>query len=140
VIAPRAPLWSRVHLGVVAVGSCWGVALLVIATVATTKARRLGHEIAWLDLAVIGSVVAGAAQMALLVLGRQRVAQRRRRLLALLVEPIVTVADPDAPDLVVVDGGTWVHRADCRLAREKRSRPAPVDTSGMPCVVCGGAR
>ncbi|MBW8826039.1 MAG: hypothetical protein JF603_06795 [Acidobacteria bacterium] len=147
----RQPLWLPGDVALLSSLNLVAAALLVAAAWATTATDDLSLRVAWVNLGVVGLLVAGAGNVLWLLAGRRAIGERRAEL---LVAPSEVGADDDAtaptralatmaapPDrLVSVARATLFHRDDCPLVQGKpvtagiRSRH---ERAGRrPCGVC----
>ena len=122
-------------LGVFLIGAAWwGV----------SGTAALDAQVGWANVGVLGVVAAGAGNVNWLLSGRRAVGERRRRLLADVVEtPVVANApgvEGDGSALVAAEEMTRFHRAGCALAVGKATSAATRaehDREGRrPCGVC----
>jgi hypothetical protein len=120
-----------------------GAVLIVVAYLGAADEARLDDQFGWLNLGVVGLLVAGVGAGALLLAGRRAIGLRRLRLLrdaasSTNAAPIAR-GDHD-PSLVWLPGSSLVHRLDCQLVRGKDVDE--LDATGIrqlalrPCEVC----
>jgi hypothetical protein len=99
-----------------------GAVLIVVAYLEAADEARLDDQLGWVNLGVVGLLVAGVGAGALLLAGRRAIGLRRLRLLRDAAPP--TTAAPMArgdhgPLLVWLPGSSLVHRPGCQLVRGK---------------------
>lgn len=140
----RAEPWAPGDVIATALGIGLGLLLLLVGYFGAAGKEQLDDEIAWLNVAVLGVIAAGAAELAWLLSGRRRVSRLRDRVVdvygSALTAPLAPAAisiRPAPGDWVVLEGATWRHRADCVLAAGKDSRPARQGDTTETCSVCG---
>jgi hypothetical protein len=123
-----------------------GVAFLLASAVATTATEDLSARVAWINLGVVGLLVAGAGNTFWLLAGRRAVGERRAMLLADGgPRPGELGADGEAEAattrLVALRGATRFHRPDCPLVSGKTvttaARARHEQAGRRPCGVCG---
>jgi hypothetical protein len=118
-----------------------GLLLIIVAADGSRGADALADQIGWLNLAVVGLVVAAAADGGLLLFARRAVGRRR-----LVVAPDVVFTPSDAThrtngSWVWVPGTSRAHHTDCPLAQGKRTET--VDAARIRaqalrrCEICG---
>jgi hypothetical protein len=128
-----------------------GMLLIVVAWFEASGAASQDAQILWLDVGIVGVIVAGAGNVLWLLTGRRAVGELRRALTPALMArfsqptaqagPAASAADPR--QLVTGADMTRYHRADCLLVAGKELRAAPEETHrarGLrPCQVCRSA-
>ena len=125
-LQPREGLWRSVHLRALIVADLAAVALLASAWTGSRHAHTLGHQIVWMNLAVLALVVYALSNGTFLFLGRKRAGARRR---VLLPEPFATGETPSRGDRWVWLPGTMrAHRPGCAFI------------AGKPVIVASDAR
>lgn len=139
-----AGLWRPPEL--IALYASTGVASGMVAAswIGVADATTVADQVRWLNLSVVGAVVAGLSNVLFLVLGRRRVGQRRGRLLP---EPVdVELVTDDATlatdrRLVLASGMTHFHRSTCQLVANKDVSADGAEAHELagrrPCAVCG---
>ena len=119
------------QLAVVLVGNSVGLTLMVTAWWTTSGARSIPHQIAWLNIGIVGLILGGSSNLFWLGDGR-RVLRRERSAFPLAV-PRPAAAGPHE-QLVTVAGTLRYHRLGCVLVRGKA---VTVSTgTGPACEVC----
>jgi hypothetical protein len=97
-----------------------GGALLVLSWYGASGSAQLGTAMAWLNVGVLGLVVAGTGNVVWLVYGQRAVRTRQRALLdgvSPLVMPAATIDLTD--ERVAVPGARRAHRPSCPLVAGK---------------------
>ncbi|MCU1692605.1 MAG: hypothetical protein JWM64_1696 [Frankiales bacterium] len=132
--------WSAATIGVVSVLHVVALGLLLSAWFGASTRALPDEQIPWLNLGVVGIMVAGAANVVWLLVARRAVAGRARAASARIhtVLPEVDAAPPvvlrATEDLVVAAGQQTAHVATCPLVRGKQ---ADLVTTPLPaCRVC----
>ena len=128
----RPPLWVPGDVVLLYGLNILCVALLLGSAWATTAAEDLSARVAWVNLGVLGLLVAGVGNTFWLLAGRRAVGRRRTRLLA-APDPDVVAAPTDAHQpapvqLVALGAASRFHRDGCALV------------VGKPVVVASRAR
>jgi hypothetical protein len=139
-LAPiAASCWSRAARVALAAVTAASAGLLAVAYFGADAQGSLNRQVAWLNLAVVASVVSASAQVIFLVNGRRAVRGLQR---AVLDRRTGAGGPPAARNLpggasreaVTVAGTAWAHRPPCQLVAGKPLLPAG---SGLaPCPVC----
>jgi hypothetical protein len=130
-------MWGPSRLTVAAVGNNVGLALIVTAWWTTSGARSIPHQLAWLNIGVVGLILAGVSNLAWLGEGRRVLRRERSSVLAPAVPiaptgssatlvPMKTIAtrvgssSPGSAEQMVSAPGTLrYHRPGCVLVRGK---------------------
>lgn len=130
--------WSRATRRRVLVAMVCSLFALTSAYAGASAEDSLSEQAFWLDLAVLGSIVAGSAQAIWLVQGRRSVSQLRRHALRTMTRSVVPSGEaaPSDADYVTVAAAPWVHRPSCLLAFGKDTQPALDRSADAPCPVC----
>jgi small ligand-binding sensory domain FIST len=142
-VAARPLPWSRVHVLALWALLIAGGVVLFVGWWGTSGTSRLSRQVLWLNVAVVGVLVAGAGVVIWLATGRRAVGRRR---LGLLHDP-ATVTELDAPaftahcrELVATVNMTRYHRADCSFVSGKAVRSASGAehrrAGRQPCGMC----
>lgn len=134
--------WTRAQAR--AVGACDLVAALLVgaAWIAARHEDSLQDQVPWLNLAVVGLLVATVANGFLFLLARQAVGHRR---LELLPDIVVRVRPAPAPAAggpsLWLSGTARVHVEGCPMVVGKPAKPitaARIRSKGLlPCEICG---
>jgi hypothetical protein len=98
-----------------------GAVLIVVAYLGAADEARLDDQFGWVNLGVVGLLIAGVGAGALLLVGRRAIGLRRVRLLrdaAQRATHVAATVDRDAL-LVWLPGSSLVHRPNCQLVRGK---------------------
>jgi hypothetical protein len=118
-----------------------GAATLLICWWWSANTARLGTQVAWVDVAVIGLLVAAGGNIMILLNGRKRVGLRIRVLIA-------PSASPSPRSRIEQNGSgieptvrgsqmTWYHRRTCALVSGKGVHAYDLDSSeAEPCPIC----
>jgi hypothetical protein len=134
--------WTLGQVRVVLALGLLGAALIVVAYLGSADEAHLEDQLGWVNLGVVGLLVAGVGAGALLLAGRRAVGLRRLRLLH-DPAPRAVQASPTSdrvPLLVWLPGSSLVHRPECQLVRGKDVDE--LDATGIlqlalrPCEVC----
>lgn len=149
------PIWGPRRLAVAFVGNSVGLTVIVTAWWATSGARSVPHQLAWLNVGVAGLILAGLSD--LFWLGEGRRVLRRERISAFppavpltptglpaTVVPMKAGARSATPgsdgQLVTVAGTLRYHRPGCVLVRGKAvtvsAGTGPSQGSLRACEVC----
>lgn len=113
-----------------------GAAAVVASWLVASASVSVGSQVAWLNVAICGLVVAAVAACLWLMRVRGRIGQRRRALVALEpVELAVPIRHIAAGPLVRAAGMLRVHHADCPLVAGKQVEPARRG-DGESCGMC----
>jgi hypothetical protein len=134
--------WTSGQIRLVVGLGLLGAALVVVAYLRAADEARLEDQLAWVNLGVIGLLVAGTGAGASLLAGRRAIGLRRLRLLH---DPVpratpTPAAVDEAVQRVWVPGSSLVHRPGCQLVLGKDADE--VDPGGArqlhlrPCAVC----
>ena len=148
------PIWGPRRLMVALAGNGVGLTLIAMAWWATSGARSIPHQLAWLNIGVAGLILAGVST--LFWFGHGRRVLRRERISSL--PPAVPLAPTDSPatvvplkarvrsaargsheGLVAVAGTVRYHRPGCVLVRGKVTVSAGTGRSRgsiRACEVC----
>lgn len=118
-----------------------GLALIGLSWYGVSGTGSLSEQEGWLDLAVVGLVVAVVASCLWLLEGRRAIGLRHE-VICLVAAPPEPVSGglPSAASLVTAPGMRYYHRSDCLLAAGKPVRA--VDSSEVartrlwPCGIC----
>jgi hypothetical protein len=118
-----------------------GVVFVVVAWIGASGERRLSLQVAWVNLAVVGSAVAAAGQASWLLQGRRAVGVRRHQVLPDRERPRRPAARPTArvaaTRVVALAGSGRYHRPDCLLVAGKDLDDVDATRDGLqPCEVC----
>jgi hypothetical protein len=139
--------WSSEHFTFLLVANALAVVLIAAGWYQASGALAFRTQLSWLELCIVGLLIAGAANALWLLRGRQAVALGRMQVLSArqraelfpLAAPVVSLATAPAPMAAMwVAGTVRYHRPDCVLVVGKDARPLAVDeTSGLsPCEAC----
>ena len=137
--------WSEQALIVWALLSGIGVALLVAGWVFVRNESVYADQVAGINMAIAGILVAGASAIPMLLAGRRAVGVRRLAVLGDLrgmpaQASAVTSDDSTSQNLVGCEGLRRFHRAGCTLAQGRNwsaaSRPEHERAGRVPCGVC----
>jgi hypothetical protein len=127
------------------VGACLlngvGAATLLISWWSSANTSRLGTQVAWIDVAVIGLLIAGGGNIIILLDGRKRVGLRIRGLIAPSVSPSprsrIEQNGSGIEPTVRAPGMTWYHRPTCSLVSGKGvDAYDPASGGAEPCPIC----
>jgi len=140
---PTVP-WRADDVVVLYVTTFVGAVLLLIAWWGASGTTRLGAQVAWVNLGVVGIIVAGTGNAVWLLHGNRAVGNRQHDLLgdfegADLVEAEAAVSDEADDVLVAGPRMTRYHRASCPLVAGKDVRPASRsahEKRRRPCGMC----
>ena len=143
----RSRLWQPGDVVLLYALNLLGVTLLLASAWATTATQDVSVRVAWVNLGVIGLLVAGTGNTFWLLAGRRAVGERRVRLLAAPDPDVVEVVDvssnghrPATSKLVALRGGSRFHRAGCALVEGKPAltgtRSRHEGAGRRPCGVC----
>ncbi|MEW6471480.1 MAG: hypothetical protein AB1679_04340 [Actinomycetota bacterium] len=131
--------WSRPARVWLVVVTASAAGLLAVAAIGAGAQDRLDRQLAWLNLAIVASIVSAGAQLLFLlhgwrsVAGLRRVVVDRRR----AAREDWVVYEPARPnDLITVPGTPWWHRPSCLLVGDKPTVPAGRGSAQVPCPVC----
>ena len=121
-----------------------GIGAWITGTWLASGDASLSDQIGPADVAVLGLVVFGAANVGWLMRGRRAVGTRMRTQMARLnVGDVVSLADLDvesSSEFVAVAGLVHFHRPDCHMVRgrtvEQASQSWFVETGRRSCGVC----
>ena len=149
VAAPASPWNAKQRLTLVVLLAV-GVVGLMAGYTGTSGTLRVGHQVAWVDLAGAALLVSGAGVVLFLTAGRRAVGRRRLSLFGNVVEAEVAAGElasaPSAADLVSAPTMTKYHRADCSFVAGKPGLAVATAVNHekigkRPCGVClpGGA-
>jgi hypothetical protein len=139
------PLWPQPTLIMWAFLSGIGVALVVLGWAQVRGESVYADQVAGINMAVAGVVVAGAGTIPMLLAGRRAVVLRRLAVLgdlrAMPVRASVGVSgDPTSPSLVGGEGLRHFHRAGCTMAQGRNwsaaSRQEHERAGRVACGVC----
>ncbi len=137
--------WQVAHLLVWYVGAAAGLVVILVAWWGASGTTRLPTLITWVDVAVVGVVVSGMANLVWLLEGRRAVGERRY---AVLGDPDLTagaaqrtVADLGGElSLVAAEAMTRYHRAACPAVAGRHVAAASRDdhesVGRSPCGIC----
>jgi hypothetical protein len=143
--AGPAPLWSGRSRTLVVGLSGVGVALMTIGWARVSDESNVNTQIAWLNVAVSGLLVAGLGNAMWLLRGHRSVTRLRSALLPPTFGAAAIGRDDDAVsferrELVAAAGMTRYHRADCLLAAGKpvgvADRAVHEADGRRPCQTC----
>ena len=139
--ASRPTPWTSAQVRVVAACDVGAAALVLAAALVASDQDSLGDQIVWIDLAVLGLLLAVVAHAALFLSARRAVGQRRLRLLPDLDRRGAPTSTSPEGLQVWLTGTTRVHRAGCPMVSGKPAKPitpARVRSKGLHrCEVCG---
>jgi hypothetical protein len=138
-----AQLWQPADVVLLYGLNLLGIALVLASAWATTATDDMSTRVAWVNLGVVGVLVAGVGNTFWLMTGRRAVGERRARLLAVPAStggPSVNGDGPERVQLVALQGGSRFHRQTCPLVDGKSvvvSSRARHEREGLaPCGVC----
>jgi hypothetical protein len=140
----RGPeVWTRGQLVLLAALNAVGAVALLVAVARARSLDDLGDQLTWINVGVVGLVLALFANGTFVVLGRRVVGQYRRRLLP----DALAAVDPadhrthDGELLLWVPGTNRVHRPTCLFVLGKEAEaltPAEGDRRRLlACEACG---
>jgi hypothetical protein len=141
--APTSVPWTGAQLRAALVANAIGVVLIVVAQIGTGGTPTLGHQVGWLNLAILGLVVAGIADGALLFFGRRAIGRRRLLVIPDEAEEVSTVRVNEGQESiwVWVPGTSRAHQHDCPLVSGKDTETvdaAAIRSKSLQlCEVCG---
>jgi hypothetical protein len=140
--ARREAPWTTAQARVVT--ACDLVAALVVAGAATSARHQgsLQDQITWIDLAVVGLLLAVVANGTLFLVGRRAVGGRRLDVLPDAVAPVTATRPPTAEGRWWwLPGTTRAHVAGCQLIAGKAAQEVSADRIRserlVRCEVCG---
>jgi hypothetical protein len=119
-----------------------GVLLIVVAEIGSQRTDALMHQIGWLNLAVLGLVVASAADGGLLFFARRAIGRRR---LVLVPDIARGISVDETKDRVMgpwvwVQGTQRAHQTGCPLIEGKRTESVDSEqirsASLRRCEIC----
>ncbi|MGQ0625100.1 MAG: hypothetical protein ACT4PP_10700 [Sporichthyaceae bacterium] len=121
-----------------------GLILFVVGTVIVNDETVYDDQVPAINIAIIGTVLACAAGISMLVIGRRTLSARRVAVLGVVpaMRSAAALATGPASSVVLVggEGLTHYHRADCPLAAgrswEPMSRADHERAGRKPCGVC----
>jgi hypothetical protein len=125
-----------------------GVALIVVSQYITAGKDNFGGQFGYLDLAVLGLIVAGVGHMLFLLRGRRDIGNRYQRLFgtssSIALQEVLAIEDfkPRMTSAELVGGSTLhlFHRADCPMARGRGWKAMMKDdhlkVGREPCPIC----
>jgi hypothetical protein len=135
--------WSNDYRIRLIIANALGVVLIGIGWYQARGLSSVRTEISWLELSIVGLVIAGTANALWLLRGRQVVTLARVAVFADIPRRQTTAAADHAHTqvtdvLVWAQGMTRFHRPDCLLVVNKRfQRLTDTDTESLnPCEVC----
>ena len=139
---PRAPApWTGAQARVVGACDVVAVLLVVAAWYAARQEDSLQAQVPWLNLAVVGLLVATVANGFLFLLARRAVGQRRLEVLPDVIARLRPIVPPTIGPRLWVAGTTRVHVDGCQMIAGKPAKPitdARVRSKGLlPCEICG---
>jgi hypothetical protein len=142
-IERRQPLWLPSDVALLAALNLVAGALLVASAWATTATDDLSVRVAWVNLGVLGLLVAGTGNALWLLAGRRAIGERRADLMDVPViegdDTSVVLAQPSTR-LVSVARASHFHRDDCALVRGKTvtaaARSRHERAGRTPCGIC----
>ena len=121
------------------------VSIIGVAWYGASGQGRLSQQTAWLNLAVVGIVVAGGGNLMWMARGRRSVGERRRALLTewdTSVRASSTAAPkhraPVGGALVRAAGMRFAHAPDCPLVAGKVTTPVAAGEGAPRCTICNG--
>lgn len=133
-------LWSRTSRRVMLIGQLCGVLIGGFGVAGAAAQHSISRQIFWINLTVIGAVIAGCAQAFWLLEGRRSVSLLRRRAVTHLRDaataPLTAPSVTTRLGAVVVAGGRSYHAPDCVLVQGKPLLPFEGDHSFRRCSVC----
>ena len=132
------PLWSRPARQLTVSGQAIGIVLGVIGYVGTHGQHSIERQIVWLNIAVVGALVAGCAQAIWLLEGRRSVSLLRRRVMISTFGTGTVASTATIDGAVTVSGGRSYHDPACVLVHGKEMRPFDGEPGVRPCSVCRG--
>ena len=131
-------LWTRRDATVLTVLLAVGAVLVVASWFFAAGRADAGDQLAFVTLAVVGTMVGVAGAVLWTARGRRLINLRRALLLGTAPPPAADGAL--STDLVAGPTGKWFHRADCLLAESRGWRPSPRaqhESAGRrPCPGC----
>jgi hypothetical protein len=144
----RSVPWQVGDLLLLYLANVGGLLLIVVAWFEASGAVSQDAQILWLDVGIVGVIVAGAGNVLWLLTGRRGVGELRRALTPALMARFAEPSAEAAPAVPATDPGQLVagadmtryHRADCLLVVGKEVRLAPEEThyarGRRACQVC----
>lgn len=139
----RALPWRLVDVLVLWVLLAVGALALVLSWWGVSATTRLSRQVAWLDLGVLGVLIAEGGVALWLCVGRRAVGKRRRLLLPDLsptAESVTLRAAGGPGEWVAADNMTRYHTPECAFVIGKAVRAAPTIShrraGRRPCGVC----
>lgn len=136
-------LWDRRDIRVLAALSIVGAVIVAWATIASSGTDDLEGQVTWLNVAVVGLLIAAGSDVAWLIAGRRRILEARRSLLTSPSEEPVsaTPVDASSADWVHLSGTVRAHRPSCLLIDGKPAEPIDAATARSlgvrRCEICG---
>lgn len=138
-------LWSVGDRWIAVAAVFIGGAAVLTSWLGSSGETTVAAQAAWIDVGVVGMMVAAALTTALIVGGRRAVGRRRVALLSTGGPAHVAgwedlVAAPAAHELVATDDMRYYHRPTCELTTGKAVRPSSADAhqraGRRPCGIC----
>jgi hypothetical protein len=137
--------WSLEYGAFAVVANLVGAVLVIAGWFGASNAVSLNHQVAWLELGIVGLIVAGTADVFWLLRGRRAIAAATGMLLSTsslesLFPSVVPAyaAAPDGERRVFVEGTSHHHRPTCFMVAGKAVKELP--RSGRrgltACEVC----
>ena len=141
----RAAPWEPNDLVRLVTMTLIALGIIGVAWYGASGQGRLSQQIAWLNLSVVGVMIAGGANLMWMARGRRSVGERRRALLSswdrtgVPVTAAVASARQGDGGLVRVEGMRFAHTASCPLVAGKALVAVPADDPAPRCGICGEA-
>jgi hypothetical protein len=124
--------WSLEYAAFAVVANLVGAILVIAGWFGASNAVSLNHQVAWLELGVVGLIVAGTADVFWLLRGRRAIAAATGNLLSTTslesVFPLVVPTHAPAEDgarRVFVEGTSHHHRPTCLMVAGKAVKELP---------------
>lgn len=137
---PGVAPWGRAELFVLAASALTGASLVVWAWIGVNGRVTVRDQIPWLNLAVMGVVLAGGANAIVLASVRRRVRTARRAVVRRVQQFALPLpaAEPASTGPVTAALMTWYHDPACTLMRFKQpvAEGAAAAKGRVPCPAC----
>ncbi|HEY2834204.1 MAG TPA: hypothetical protein VGJ14_17400 [Sporichthyaceae bacterium] len=130
-----ARLWRPIDLALVLGGNVVGVMLILVGWWGSSDALSLHDSTNWLQVGIIGVIVAGVANGLFLVRARRAVGLSRLAVLG-VPAPVRRDATSDVATVVALPGSTRMHLASCPMIAGKPATPVVAGAALRPCEVC----
>lgn len=158
VVPGRIAPWRPRDLLILAMTTSLGVALVAVGWTGASGETQFGNQLGWLNIAVIGSVLAAAGNVVFLATGFRTYNGLRRRLFPATAQSLYDLRIPglelsngatdcdsgkgtqDAGQMVGIKGMTMYHQRACPLILRKPMESIvlcdPESADRKPCGVC----